>query len=143
MIDRDHDLPVKRQAELAGISRGSVYYVPAPVNAADLALMRVIDELHLEHPFAGARMLRDMLKARGFEIGRKHVATLMPAWASRRCTASPTRAGATPSIRSTRTCCAGARSIAPTRSWAMDLTYIPMARKRLPLELQISRRASR
>ena len=59
MIDRTHDLPVKRQAELVGISRGSVYYLPKPVSAADLALMRVIDELHLEHPFAGSRMLRD------------------------------------------------------------------------------------
>ena len=77
MIDRNHDLPVKRQAELVGISRGSVYYLPKPVSEADLTLMRVIDELHLEHPFAGARMLRDMLKAGGFEVGRKHVATLM------------------------------------------------------------------
>ncbi len=77
MIDRTHDLPVKRQAELVGISRGSVYYLPKPVSAADLTLMRAIDELHLEYPFAGARMLRDMLKARGFEVGRKHVATLM------------------------------------------------------------------
>jgi putative transposase len=65
MIDRKHELPIKRQAELVGISRGSVYYVPQPASAADLALMRVIDELHLEHPFAGARMLRDMLNARG------------------------------------------------------------------------------
>ena len=61
MIDRTHELPVKRQAELLGISRGSVYYLPKPLSEADLALMRMIDELHLEHPFAGARMLRDML----------------------------------------------------------------------------------
>ena len=61
MIDRDHKLGVKRQAELLNISRSSVYYLPRPVSAADLALMREIDELHLEHPFAGARMLRDML----------------------------------------------------------------------------------
>ena len=77
MIDRNHDLPVKRQAELVDISRGSVYYLSKPVSENDLALMRVIDEMHLEHPFAGARMLRDMLKARSFEVGRKHVATLM------------------------------------------------------------------
>ena len=62
MIDRDHELPVKRQAELVGISRGSVYYHPEPVSQADLALMRRIDELHLEHPFAGSRMLRDLLQ---------------------------------------------------------------------------------
>jgi putative transposase len=68
MIDRNHELPVKRQAELLGISRGSVYYLPKPLSEADLALMRMIDQLHLEHPFAGARMLRDMLKARGFKV---------------------------------------------------------------------------
>jgi len=77
MIDRNHELPVKRQVELLGISRGSVYYLPKPTSPVDLALMRVMDELHLEHPFAGARMLRDMLRARGLEVGRKHVATLM------------------------------------------------------------------
>ena len=65
MIDRNHDLPVKRQAELVGISRGSVYYLPKPMSEVDLALMRVIDELHLEHPFAGARMLLRLLAADG------------------------------------------------------------------------------
>ena len=61
MIDREHALPVVRQAELAGISRGAVYYLARPVSEADQRLMRRIDELHLEHPFAGARMLRDLL----------------------------------------------------------------------------------
>src|SRR6266404_8509272 len=57
MIDRHHKLALTKQAALLGISRGSVYYEPAPVSAADLALMRRLDELHLEFPFAGARML--------------------------------------------------------------------------------------
>jgi putative transposase len=61
MIDRDHELPIKRQADLVGISRSSVYYQPQPTSADDLALMRRIDELHMARPFAGARMLRDML----------------------------------------------------------------------------------
>ena len=61
MIAPGHALPIKRQAELAGISRGAVYYLPQPVSEADQRLMRRIDELHLEHPFAGARMLRDLL----------------------------------------------------------------------------------
>ena len=77
MIERNHDLPLKRQAELMGISRGSVYYQREPVSAAELALMRRIDELHLEHPFAGSRMLRDLLRLQGIEIGRRHVGTLM------------------------------------------------------------------
>ena len=60
-----------------GISRGSVYYLPRQVSEADLRLMRRIDELHLEYPFAGSRMLRDMLNREGYWVGRKHVATLM------------------------------------------------------------------
>jgi putative transposase len=58
MIDRNHDLPIVRQAKALNISRGSVYYKLRPVSAEDLALMRRIDELHLEYPFAGSRMLR-------------------------------------------------------------------------------------
>ena len=77
MIDPTHDLPVTRQAELLDLSRSNVYYLPRPVSEADLVLMRRIDELHLNFPFAGARMLRDMLKLEGFEVGRKHVRTLM------------------------------------------------------------------
>jgi len=77
MIDKTHDLPVVRQAQLLELSRSSVYYLPEPTPESDLQLMRRIDELHLEHPFAGARMLRDMLKLEGFEVGRKHVRTLM------------------------------------------------------------------
>jgi putative transposase len=77
MIDRAHPLPVSRQVKLVGISRSSAYYAPSPVSAADLALMRRIDELHLEHPFAGARMLMRLLKREGIVVGRKHVGTLM------------------------------------------------------------------
>ena len=77
MIDRVHPLPVTRQSELLHISRGSVYYLPKPIRDADLKLMRRIDELHLEWPFAGARMLRDLFCQEGVHIGRKHVATLM------------------------------------------------------------------
>ena len=77
MIDRAHDLPLTRQAELLNISRSSVYYLPRPVSAADLGLMRRLDELHLEFPFAGARMLRGLLANEGVEVGRRHVKTLM------------------------------------------------------------------
>ena len=77
MIDRNHRLSVTRQARMLGISRASVYYIPRRVSEADLKLMRAMDELHLEYPFAGSRMLRDMLCQDGFDVGRKHVATLM------------------------------------------------------------------
>jgi putative transposase len=77
MIDRSHDLPLTRQAAELGISRGSLYSQPRLVSAADLALMRRMDELHLAYPFAGSRMLRDLLVAEGFTVGRLHVSTLM------------------------------------------------------------------
>ncbi len=77
MIDPTHQLPVVRQATLLDLSRAFLYYRPQSVSEAELVLMRRIDEIHLDHPFAGARMLRDMLRREGYEIGRKHVATLM------------------------------------------------------------------
>ncbi len=77
MIDKTHELPVVRQVQLLDLSRSSVYYLPQPTPESDLHLMRRIDELHLEHPFSGAHMLRDMLRLEEVEIGRKHVSTLM------------------------------------------------------------------
>ncbi len=73
MIDRSHALPVTRQARELGISRGSVYYLPRPTSVADLAIMRRLDELHMDFPFAGSRMLRDLLAAEGVKVGRLHV----------------------------------------------------------------------
>jgi hypothetical protein len=72
-----HALPITRQARALNVSQGSVYYRPRPASASDLALMRRIDELHLDFPFAGSRMLRDPLTAEGFQTGRRHGATLM------------------------------------------------------------------
>ncbi len=77
MIDRSDELPLTVQAKALGISRGGVYYLPRATSDADLVLMRRIDELHLEHPFAGGRMLQRLLKAVGREVGRLHVSTLM------------------------------------------------------------------
>ena len=77
MIDREHEVPLKRQAELLQLSRSTVYYRPRPVPAADLAIMRRIDELHLDYPFAGARMLRDLLNGEGIKIGRDRVSGMM------------------------------------------------------------------
>jgi putative transposase len=71
MIDREHELAIGRQAELLQLSRSSLYYEPRPVSPTILALMRRIDELHLNYPFAGSRMLRDMLRADGVMVGRE------------------------------------------------------------------------
>lgn len=81
MIDRSHTLPVTRQAREPGISRGNVCYLPRPVSEADVAIMRRIDELHLELPFAGSRMLRDLLRQEGIEIGRRYGASLLSGYA--------------------------------------------------------------
>ena len=77
MIDRSHAFPIKGQARMLGLSRSTVYYKPRPVSAEDLQLMRRLDELHLDYPFAGARMLRDLLRRERVVVGRRHVATLM------------------------------------------------------------------
>ena len=77
MIDRGHDLTITRQAKVLNISRSSVYYLPRPVSATDLAIMHRLDRLHLEFPFAGSRMLRGLLAFEGCKIGRRHVKTLM------------------------------------------------------------------
>ena len=77
MIDRDYELSVSRQAKALGISRGSVYYLSQPTSAANLALMRQMDELHLEHPLAGSRMPKGLLQAEGHQVGRQHVSALM------------------------------------------------------------------
>jgi putative transposase len=128
MIDSTHSLPIVRQAQLLELSRSSVYYRPQPTPEADLTLMRRLDELHLEHPFAGARMLRDMLRREGVVVGRKRVATLMRKMGiealyqrpntSRRHAAHPVY----PYLLR------GVTIDQPNQAWAMDTTYIPMRR---------------
>ncbi len=128
MIDRTHRLSVTRQARLLGLSRASVYYTPRVLPATDLALMRRIDALHLELPFTGSRMLRDLLRDEGYVIGRDHVRTLMR------------RMGITAVYRRPKT---SQRHPAhpvfpyllrtltvdrPNQVWAADITYLPMAR---------------
>ena len=128
MIDATHKLPLTRQAELLDLSRSNVYYLPRPVSDADLAMMRRIDELHLNFPFAGARMLRDMLKLEGIEVGRKHVRTLMErmgiaAIYRKRNTSAPHRAHPIyPYLLKDLTIDQA------NHAWATDITYIPMRR---------------
>jgi putative transposase len=128
MIDSGHELPITRQAELLQLSRASVYYLPRATPQADLELMRRIDELHLNHPFAGSRMLRDLLRHEGFSVGRKHVASLMAKMGiealyrrpntSRRHAAHPIYSYLLRERVIRR----------PNEVWAMDITYIPMSR---------------
>lgn len=127
MIDRTHALPIARQAAALGISRGAVYYVPRPMSALDLALMRRMDLLHLDFPFAGARMLRRLLRPDFPGVGRRRISSLMQHMGiaavcpqpgtSRRHRAHPVY----PYLLRHRTI------TQPNDVWAMDITYIPMA----------------
>ena len=128
MIDRSHDLPVARQATALGISRGSVYYLPRPASASDLELMRRIDTLHLEFPFAGSRMLRDLLAAEGIAVGRLHVATLMKRMGIEALYRRPSTSKPAPGHRIYPYLLRKLAVTRPDKVWAMDITYIPMAR---------------
>ena len=128
MIDRSHDLPLTRQAEVLGLSRSSLYYQPRPVSPADLAIMRRIDELHLDYPFAGSRMLRDLLRGEGVEIGRGHVITLMKRMGIEAIYRRPNTSKAAPGNKIYPYLLRGLTVDRPNQVWAMDITYIPMAR---------------
>jgi putative transposase len=128
MIDHSHALPLARQAEALGISRGSVYYAPRPVSASDLALMRRMDELHLDYPFAGSRMLRDLLVAEGFPVGRLHVATLMRRMGIEALYRKPNTSKPAPGHTVYPYLLRKLPVTRPNQVWAMDITYIPMAR---------------
>ena len=128
MIDSSHGLSISRQAKVLNISRGSVYYEPRPVPAGDLAIMRRIDELHLDYPFAGSRMLRDMLHREGIEIGRRHVATLMKRMGIEALYRRPNTSKPAPGHKIYPYLLRGLKVERPNQVWAMDITYIPMAR---------------
>ena len=128
MIDRNHTLPITRQAQLLGISRGAVYYMPRSTSTADLALMRRIDELHLQYPFMGARQLRRQLQREGVEVGRRHFGTLMRRMSIEALAPQP---GTSKRAPGHKTYPYLLRKLAIARSnqvWALDTTYIPMAR---------------
>jgi len=128
MIDRSHDLPVTRQAKALNVSRGSIYYMPRPVLAGDLAIMRRIDELHLEYPFMGSRMLRDMLGRDGIAVGRRHVATLMKRMGIEAVYRRPNTSKPAPGHKIYPYLLRNLAVTRPNQAWAMDITYIPMAR---------------
>ncbi len=126
MIDRAHALPVVRQCRLVAVARSSVYYVPQPVAAATLALMRQLDELHLQHPFAGSRMLRDLLRLQGVIVGRKHVATLMRRMGIEALYQHPRTTQPHPGHRVFPYLLRDQAITVPNHVWAMDMTYLPM-----------------
>jgi putative transposase len=128
MIDRDHGLSLGRQATALGISRGSVYSLPRPTSDADLVLMRRIDELHLEYPFAGSRMLKGLLQAEGHSVGRLHVSTLMKKMAIAALYRRPNTSKPAPGHKVYPYLLRNVAVTRPNQVWAMDIPYIPMAR---------------
>jgi putative transposase len=128
MIDREHALPIIKQTKALRISRGSVYYLPRRVSASDLEIMRRLDRLHLEHPFAGSRMLHGLLLAEGYKIGRRHVKTLMKRMGIEALYRRPRTTKPTPGHTIYPYLLRGMEVTRPNQVWAMDITYIPMAR---------------
>jgi putative transposase len=128
MIDRAHDLPITKQAQVLRISRGSVYYLPRPVSACDLEVMRRLDRLHLAYPFAGSRMLCGMLSADGCKVGRRHVKTLMRRMGIEALYRRPRTTKPEPGHKIYPYLLRGMEITRPNQVWAMDITYIPMAR---------------
>ena len=128
MIDRTHSLPLTQQARLLGLSRGSLYYQPCAVSAADLAVMRRIDELHLEFPFAGSRMLRDLLRQEGVAIGREAVRTMMKRMGVAAIYRRPNTSKPAPGHRIYPYLLRSLVVDKPNQVWAMGISYIPMAR---------------
>src|SRR5450432_2044360 len=128
MIDRAHDLPITRQAVVLNVSRSSVYYLPRPVPEADLAIMRCLDRLHLEFPFAGSRLLKGLLAAEGSQVGRRHVKTLMRRMGIEALYRRPRTTKPEPGHKIYPYLLRGKDITRPNQVWAMDITYIPMAR---------------
>ena len=128
MIDPEHDLPIKHQAEVLGISRSTVYYEPRPISDEDLWLMRRLDELHLNYPFAGSRMLRGLLWQQGLEVGRRHIKTLMRRMGIEAIYRKPNTSKPALGHKIYPYLLRGMAVTRPNQVWAMDLTYIPMAR---------------
>jgi len=128
MIDRTHALPLKRQAEVLWLSRSTLYYQRRATSPEDLAIMRRIDELHLDYPFAGSRMLRDLLRNEGISIGRQHVATLMKRMAIEAIYRRPNTSKPAPDHKIFPYLLRKLKIARPNHVWAMDLTYIPMAK---------------
>ena len=128
MIDPEHGLSISRQAEVLEIARSSVYYRPRPESASDLELMKAIDRLHLEAPFAGSRMLKKLLRPEGYEVGRRHVRTLMRKMGIEALYRKRSTSRRHPGHQIFPYLLRGRAITAANEAWALDITYIPMAR---------------
>jgi putative transposase len=128
MIDAQHELTVVRQCQLLELPRSTAYYQPQPESPENLALMRRIDELHLEFPFAGTRMLRDLLRPEGITAGRKRIAGLMAKMGVEALYRKPNTSKKGPGHKIYPYLLRNLTIDRPNQVWAADITYIPMRR---------------
>jgi putative transposase len=127
LLDKGGQLSVRRQCALLSISRSTAYYELTEVSDDDLAVMRLIDEEHLRHPFEGSRLIREMLRRRGAVVNRKRVQRLMRLMGleglnPRRGTSRPH-----PGHKIYPYLLRGLDVVGANQVWATDITYIPMA----------------
>ena len=127
MIDREHGVPLRQQSKVLQLSRSTLYYEPHPVSAADLAVMRRIDELHLDYPFAGSRMMRDLLRGEDIAIGRERVAAIMRRMGIEALYRRPNTSKPALGHKIYPYLLRDLDVVRPNQAWAMDITYIPMA----------------
>jgi len=128
MIDRKHTLPLTRQSQILELSRSSLYYEAASISACDLELMRLIDELHLKHPYMGSRSIRDQLQDRGHQVGRQHVRTLMGKMGITAMYRKPRLSKPHPDHKIYPYLLRNLDISRANQVWAADITYLPMAR---------------
>jgi putative transposase len=128
MIDKTSQITITRQAELLNINRTTLYYVPKPMNDNDLQILRVMDELHLQYPFMGSRMLRDQLNRKGIEIGRLHTKTLMNIANIHAISRQKSTSEKHPAHKIYPYLLRNVPVTRPNQVWATDITYIPMKR---------------
>lgn len=128
MIDRAHELPIRRQCQILEIGRSSYYYQAVPVKQADVDLMRIIDEIHLKYPFYGSRKIRNELKARGIQVGRGHVRTLMQKMGIEALYQKPRLSDPHPGHKIYPYLLRNLEIDRANQVWAADICYLPMAR---------------
>lgn len=128
MIDREHGLPLTCQSQILELSRSSLYYEAVPISDRDLKLMRLIDEIHLKHPYMGSRSIRDQLQDMGHEVGRQHISTLMKKMGIAAMYRKPKLSKPHPDHKVYPYLLRNLEISRANQVWAADITYIPMAR---------------
>jgi putative transposase len=128
MVDRKDPLPVVRQCQLLAVPRSTFYYRCQSVPEADLALMRLIDECHLKHPYYGSRRIRDWLEDRGQRVNRKRVQRLMLVMGITTLYPKRNLSRRNQAHRIYPYLLRGLPIERPNQVWAADVTYVPMAK---------------